>query len=89
MDASLVSTAAGLLGLLEAEKQFRRVNGFREMEILRRALGGQTPLEVHPLATSPNAAQDCPKYYGLQDILLGREAETLKLTLCIGRYLTA
>jgi len=47
------------------------------------------PLEVHPLATSPNAAQDCPKYYGLQDILLGREAETLKLALCIGRYLTA
>jgi len=40
VDASLVSTAAGLL---EAEKQFRRVNGFREMEILRRALGGQTP----------------------------------------------
>ena len=68
--------------------QFRRVNGFREMEILRRALGRQT-LEVHPLATSPNAAQDCPKYYGLYDILLGREAETLKLTLCIGRYLTA
>src|SRR5207302_6370559 len=47
------------------------------------------PLEVHPLATSPNAAQDCPKYYGLYDILLGREAETLKLALCIGRYLTA
>ena len=44
---------------------------------------------MHPLATSPNAAQDRPKYYGLQDILLGREAETLKLTLCIGRYLTA
>jgi len=43
VDASLVSTAAGLLGLLEAEKQFRRVNGFRELEIQRRALGGQTP----------------------------------------------
>jgi len=25
-------------GLLEAEKQFRRVNGYREMAILRRAL---------------------------------------------------
>ena len=25
-------------GLLEAEKQFRRVNGYREMPILRRAL---------------------------------------------------
>jgi hypothetical protein len=43
VDASLVSTAAVLLGLLEAEKQFRRVNEFREMEILRRALEGRTP----------------------------------------------
>ena len=40
VDASLVSTAAGLL---EAEKQFRGVNGFREMEVPRRALGRQTP----------------------------------------------
>ena len=88
MDASLVSTAAGLLGLLEAEKQFRRVYGFREWRSYA-ARWAAKPLEVHPLATSPNAAQDCPKYYGLQDILLGREAETLKLTLCIGRYLTA
>jgi len=30
-------------GLLEAEKQFRRVNGYREMETLRRALQRQTP----------------------------------------------
>jgi putative transposase len=30
-------------GLLEAEKQFRRVNGYRELDVLRRAIERQTP----------------------------------------------
>jgi hypothetical protein len=48
--------------LLEAEKQFRRVNAFREMQILRRALERQTPGQYSHLQRRLTSAQDRPKF---------------------------
>ncbi len=39
-------------GVLEAERQFRRVNGYRDLPLLRAALGRALPAENLPVAAT-------------------------------------